>query len=286
MKQSNYYVPHSSIWPIFGAVSLFFVAAGLGLLIAFNSKLSIFLCMIGFVLLIIMFSGWFGIIINESAQGLYNSQVNNSFIQGMSWFIFSEIMFFAAFFGVLVYLRVFAIPWLGGEGNNEMTNVILWPDFTNHWPLSLMPDGTKTEIMKPWGLPLINTIILICSSITLYFSHYFLDKKKTTLSSFYLVLTILLGFSFIFLQFEEYMHAYIHMGLTLQSGVYGSVFFLLTGFHGLHVILGTIFLIVIWVRMINGAFLSENNFGYQAGVWYWHFVDIIWLCVFAFVYVF
>ncbi|EGM68012.1 cytochrome c oxidase polypeptide III [Shewanella sp. HN-41] len=178
-----------------------------------------------------------------------------------------------------------AVPWLGGASNNAMTHEVLWPQFEAVWPLLTTPDGTKTEAM-PWnGLPLINTVVLLTSSVTLHFAHVSLEKGKRSAITLWLGITILLGMSFLALQAEEYIHAYREMGLTLTSGVYGNTFFLLTGFHGMHVTLGTVFLLVLFFRVLKGHFSADKHFAFQAGSWYWHFVDVVWLCLFIFVYV-
>ena len=203
----------------------------------------------------------------------------------MSWFIFSEVMFFAAFFGALFYARMIAVPWLGGASNNAMTNEVLWPTFEAVWPLVTTPDGTTTQAMGWMGLPLYNTLILLTSSVTLHFAHVGLENNKRKALTVWLGLTIILGIAFLALQVEEYMHAYQEMGLTLDAGIYGNTFFLLTGFHGMHVTLGTVFLIVLFFRVLKGHFTPEKHFAFQAGAWYWHFVDVVWLCLFIFVYV-
>ena len=135
------------------------------------------------------------------------------------------------------------------------------------------------------GLPTINTIILLISSVTLHFAHVGLEQGKRKQLTTMLGATILLGCVFLFLQVEEYIHAYQELGLTLQSGVYGNTFFLLTGFHGMHVTLGTIILMVLFLRVIKGHFTPDNHFAFQAGSWYWHFVDVVWVMLFVFVYV-
>jgi len=140
-------------------------------------------------------------------------------------------------------------------------------------------------VISAWGLPLLNTVLLVTSSITLTLSHKALmhDKRKPAIN--WLALTVLLGAVFLFFQVEEYIEAYTHLNLTLDSGIYGSLFFLMTGFHGLHVLLGGIILSVILVRLIKGHFSSHDHFGYEAGAWYWHFVDVVWIILFIFVYV-
>jgi cytochrome c oxidase subunit 3 len=194
-------------------------------------------------------------------------------------------MFFAAFFGALFYARTISVPWLGGSSNNAMTNEVLWPAFEAVWPLLSTPGGTTTEAM-PWtGLPLYNTAILLISSVTLHYAHVGLEQNKRKQLLTLLGVTILLGALFMSLQVYEYIHAYRDLGLTLASGVYGNTFFLLTGFHGMHVTLGAIILAVMFFRIMKGHFTPEEHFAFQAGSWYWHFVDVVWVMLFIFVYV-
>ncbi len=287
-KHEPYYVPAQSAWPIIGAIGLFLIAFGAGSFVSeLNSEGGIggYILLAGIAVIIFMIFGWFRTVIAESMAGLYSPQMDRSFRQGMSWFIFSEVMFFAAFFGALFYARMIAIPWLGGASNNAMTHEVLWPTFEAVWPLVTTPDGPTTEAMGWTGLPLYNTLILLTSSVTLHFAHVGLEKNKRQALTAWLALTIVLGIGFLFLQAEEYIHAYQEMGLTLESGVYGNTFFLLTGFHGMHVTLGTVFLIVLFFRVLKGHFTPEHHFAFQAGSWYWHFVDVVWLCLFIFVYV-
>lgn len=288
-EYERYYVPAQSIWPIVGAVALFLIAVGAGNYVVEVTKeqsgFGLQVLLVGFVILLVMVVGWFRDQINESMSGLYSAQLGRSYRQGMMWFIFSEVMFFAAFFGALFYARVIAIPWLGGASNNAMTNEVLWPTFEALWPLVSTPDGTTTTAMGAWGLPAINTVILLISSVTLHFAHTGLEQEKRKQLTAMLGFTILLGCIFLGLQVYEYIHAYQDLGLTLQSGVYGNTFFMLTGFHGLHVTLGTIILIVLFFRVLKGHFTPKEHFAFQAGAWYWHFVDVVWVMLFIFVYV-
>jgi cytochrome c oxidase subunit 3 len=284
----NYYVPAQSHWPIVGAVGLLFIAIGAGMTVqqmASEATSGSWLLTIGIFIIIYMMFGWFNDVIKESDAGLYSAQMDRSFRQGMSWFIFSEVMFFAAFFGALFYVRMIAIPWLGGASNNAMTGQVLWPDFEAIWPLVTTPSGDTTQAMGWQGLPLYNTVILLISSITLHFAHVGLEQNKRKQLTAFLSITVVLGVIFLFLQAEEYVHAYREMGLTLSAGVYGNTFFLLTGFHGLHVTIGTLMLFVMLVRVLKGHFSPERHFAFQATSWYWHFVDVVWLGLFFFVYV-
>ncbi|EHH3078205.1 cytochrome c oxidase subunit 3 [Vibrio vulnificus] len=290
-KHPSYYVPAQSNWPILGAFALFMIAVGAGMTVQGTQiegpvgPIGNVILIIGFFTLLYMLAGWFSNVITESLTGKYSEQIARSFRQGMSWFIFSEVMFFGAFFGALFYARMVAVPWLGGADNNAMTHEILWPSFEALWPLTTTPSGQETQAM-PWqGIPLVNTIILLTSSITLHLAHTNLEKNQRMALIVWLEITIVLAGFFLFYQVEEYAHAYQEMGLTLQSGIYGNTFFLLTGFHGMHVFLGTTFLIVLLGRIAKDHFTPKDHFAFQAGSWYWHFVDVVWLCLFVFVYV-
>ncbi|OUS71815.1 cytochrome c oxidase subunit 3 [Pseudoalteromonas sp. A601] len=284
----KYYVPAQSPWPIVGAVALFLIAVGAALTVMqVNSEggSGQYVLYGGIAILLYMLFSWFKNVIDESHQGLYSAQMDRSFRQGMSWFIFSEVMFFMAFFGALFYARMISVPWLGGAGNNAMTNEVLWPTFEAMWPLVTTPSGGTTQAMGWQGLPLINTVILLISSVTLHFAHVAMENNKRGPLKAFLGLTILLGVAFLGLQVEEYIHAYNDLGLTLDAGVFGNTFFLLTGFHGMHVTLGTIILLVVFFRILKGHFSPDKHFAFQAAAWYWHFVDVVWLCLFVFVYV-
>lgn len=289
-EYESYYVPAQSKWPIIGAVALFLIAVGAGNYVSnLNNPENAgggWVLLAGIALIIYMIFGWFNNVITESMAGKYSRQMDNSFRQGMSWFIFSEVMFFAAFFGALLYARTFSVPWLDGAGNNAATAAILWPEFTATWPLIKTPDGTETTAMGWYGLPLINTILLLTSSITAHFAHVSLEQEKRGLLKFWLGLTVVLGIVFLFCQGLEYAHGYAdEMKLYLDSGIYGNTFYLLTGFHGMHVTLGTIMLLVMLIRVFKGHFTPKNHFAFQAASWYWHFVDVVWVILFVFVYI-
>ncbi len=286
----KYYVPEQSHWPIIGAIGLFLIAVGAGTYVMHLAKpetmgFSQYILWAGIATILYMVFGWFRNVITESMGGLYSAQMDRSFRQGMSWFIFSEVMFFAAFFGALFYARIFSVPWLGGDSNNAMTAELLWPSFEAVWPVLTTPSGETTQAMGWQGLPLYNTIILLASSVTLHFAHTAIEQDKRPQLKGFLAVTILLGVVFLFMQVEEYIHAYQDLGLTLDSGIYGNTFFLLTGCHGMDVTLGTIMLLVVLLRILKGHLMSEQHFAFQAAAWYWHFVDVVWLCLFVFVYV-
>lgn len=287
-EYQKYYVPDQSVWPIVGAVALFLIAVGAGNFVIESTRdkdgFGAYTLIAGLALLLIMLVGWFKNQIDESMAGLYSAQLGRSYRQGMAWFIFSEVMFFVAFFGALFYARTISVPWLGGASNNAMTNEVLWPTFEAVWPLLSTPGGDTSTQMGWFGLPLANTVILLISSVTLHYAHTSLEQEKRNHIKVWLGLTILLGVIFLGLQAYEYIHAY-NIGLTLDSGVYGNTFFLLTGFHGLHVTLGTIILIVLFLRVVWGHFTPKEHFAFQAGAWYWHFVDVVWVMLFLFVYI-
>jgi cytochrome c oxidase subunit 3 len=243
----------------------------------------------GFALLLFMFFGWFKTVIDENQAGTYNMQVDRSFRMGMMWFIFSEVMFFAAFFGALFYARVLSVPWLSGEGVKIFTNILLWPQFQSGWPTNGPAavggqEGGAFEVIPAFGLPAINTLILLTSGVTITIAHHALREGKRSVLTTFLAATFLLGFLFVYLQAQEYGEAYKELGLRLDTGIYGSTFFMLTGFHGFHVTIGAIMLLVIWLRVVKGHFTAERHFAFEAVAWYWHFVDVVWLGLFVFVY--
>jgi len=232
-----------------------------------------------------MLFGWFGQVIRESEGGIYNSDVDTSFRMGMGWFIFSEIMFFAVFFGTLYYARGISIPWLGGDSNNFFTNDLLWQGFNSAWPTNGPGNlGGTFESMPPWGVPALNTALLLTSGITLTIAHHAMQAGNRRTLNIFLAATFILGFIFMGFQVYEYIHAYHELNLTLESGIYGSTFYMLTGFHGLHVTLGATMLVVIWLRCLRGHFTTDHHFAFEAVAWYWHFVDVVWLFLFIFVY--
>jgi len=241
---------------------------------------------VGVGILVVMLFGWFGTVIRESVGGQYNAQVDGSFRLGMVWFIFSEVMFFAAFFGALFYTRTFDVPWLGGVGHGAVTNDILWPNFHAAWPSNGPGNlGGDFRTIPAFDVPLVNTLLLLSSGVTITVAHWALKKGQRAKLILFLAATIALGVSFLTLQAHEYIHAYTELNLTLGSGIYGSTFFMLTGFHGLHVTLGAIMLTVILLRSMKGHFDEHHHFGFEAVAWYWHFVDVVWLLLFVFVYV-
>jgi cytochrome c oxidase subunit 3 len=280
-----YFVPSQSKWPFVGSIAMFFTMLGVATWlneVAWGQWM-FFAGVIGLCATLFM---WFGDVIRESVRGHYNRQVDVSFRMGMVWFIFSEVMFFGAFFGALFYARTFALPWLGGAGDGVMTNSLLWEGYSPAWPTAGPGQvGGEFQTIPAWGLPLLNTLILLTSGVTLTIAHHALKAARRTQVLVWLGITVLLGAVFLFFQAEEYVHAYRDLNLTLGSGIYGSTFFMLTGFHGAHVFLGTLMLAIMWLRVAKGHFTKDNHFAFEAAAWYWHFVDVVWLGLFLFVYV-
>lgn len=282
--EGTYYVPHGSKWPIVGSLGMItmLVSAANWLNGAAIAQWTFWL---GLGIMIFMLFGWFGTVIRESEAGLYNAQVDGSFRLGMSWFIYSEIMFFAVFFGALFYARALSVPWLGGEGTGAITNEILWQGYMPVWPTNGPANvGGDFGTIPAFGIPFINTLILLTSGLTVTLAHHALRTENRKWLVLWLATTVSLGFIFVYLQAGEYIEAYNELGLTLGSGIYGATFFMLTGFHGMHVTLGAIMLTVIMFRCMKGHFNPAKHFGFEAVAWYWHFVDVVWLGLFIFVY--
>jgi cytochrome c oxidase subunit 3 len=273
-----YYVPQPSYWPIIGSCAL--LCMGFGAAFWFNAyAIGPWLVLAGFCILVTMLFGWFGTVIGESEHRLYNKKVDLSFRWGMSWFIFSEVMFFGAFFGALFYVRNMSVPDLG-----ELGQKLLWPDYMAGWPTNGPYQKDVFAPMEAIGVPLLNTIILVTSGGTITAAHYALKAGHRGALKLWLFLTIALGFTFLGFQAYEYTHAYSALNLKLSTGVYGSTFYMLTGFHGFHVTVGAIMLCVMLGRAFRGHFNAEHHFAFEAAAWYWHFVDVVWLLLFVLVY--
>ena len=280
----QYYIPEPSKWPIVAMLAIFSILMGSALAIN-GVGIGSFLIVVGFVLLGYMFFGWFGDVVEENMTGKYNSQVDDSFRQGMFWFISSEVFFFATFFGSLYYVRNISVDWLGGTGYLEATNEFITSQFVSQWPTAGPSNlGGDFALVDTWGVPAINTAILLSSGLTLTWAHWGLKKENRKQLVNGLMLTVALGIIFVIMQAVEYMHAYSTLNLTLESGIYGSTFYLLTGFHGFHVIVGALMLSAVLGRSMKGHFTEENHFAFEAAAWYWHFVDVVWLGLFILVY--
>jgi len=281
-QTDKYYLPQPSLWPIIGSVALLFMAVG-GAMYMRDVPYGGWILLAGLAILIYMMFGWFGEVIRDSEAGRFNKQVDSSYRWSMSWFIFSEVMFFAAFFGALFYTRVLSVPWLA----DAETGSLLWEGFAASWPTAgpgLTQDGFEFTPMGAWGIPAINTLLLLSSGVTVTWAHWGLKKNNRSQLILGLAMTVALGLVFMGLQAYEYYHAYVDLGLTLGAGVYGATFFMLTGFHGFHVLVGTTMLIIMLLRSIAGHFTADHHFAFEAVSWYWHFVDVVWVMLFILVY--
>ncbi|MCK5120916.1 MAG: cytochrome c oxidase subunit 3 [Methylomarinum sp.] len=281
-----YYIPNKATWPVIGTAGLMIMLAGFANHLNGNTVGSTMM-VIGLAIFIVMLAGWFTLQANESEAGTYNHGVGISYRMGMMWFIFSEIMFFAVFFGTLWYTRNLSMDWLAGIGDGPgRSTAMLWPGFEAVWPTNGPGNvGGDFEPMGAFGLPLLNTLLLLTSGVTCTWAHHGLLAKNRDQLIKGLAATVGLGFLFVGFQAVEYYEAYHDMGLTLGSGVYGSTFFMLTGFHGFHVCVGAIILSVVLFRSWKGHFTPENHFAFEGAAWYWHFVDVVWLGLFIFVYI-
>ncbi len=281
----HYYVPQPSRHPAFAAFGLFFVIFGAANWIngADWGKYSV---LFGMLWLFWVLFQWFRDAARESEGGVYGRKIDLSFRWSMSWFIFSEVMFFGAFFTALWWMRAHSVPALGG-----VDNALLWPDFKAAWPTSgpgitASPGGIiePFQTMGPFWLPTINTALLLTSGVTLTIAHHLLREGKRAQTILWMWITVILGATFVGVQGYEYFHAYTDLNLKLSSGAYGSTFFMLTGFHGFHVFVGMLMLTFITLRLMKGHFTPERHFAFEAVAWYWHFVDVVWLLLFVLVY--
>ncbi len=292
-----YLIADPSYWPLFGSIGIFCSVLGL-VNVLHDNTIGIYLCFVGVLLLAFTMAGWFGAVIKESVLGLHSKRMDLTYRWGMLWFIVSEVALFFIFFTALFYSRVFTIPILGGEpgvllqdllmSGSVYTHKLLWPSFQAAWPLLKNPNPSlfvaPKQVMDTWGIPAINTFILLSSAVTVTWAHWGLKKNRRWQLNLGLVVTVALGLFFISMQAHEYYLAYSEYGLTLGSGIYGTTFFMLTGLHAMHVTMGVIMLTTILMRCIRGHFLPEHHFAFEAVSWYWHFVDVVWLFLFLFVY--
>ncbi|HWP18708.1 MAG TPA: cytochrome c oxidase subunit 3 [Burkholderiaceae bacterium] len=280
-----YFVPGPSRHPIMAAVGLFFVILGAGQWINGHAW-GAYSLLFGLLWWGVVLYQWFRDSIRESEGGLYSDRIDVSYRWSMSWFIFSEVMFFGAFFGALFWARVYTLPMLG-----DLDHQILWPDFRAIWPsqqagATASPAGIVEpfQTMGPWPLPTINTALLLTSGVTLTIAHHALREGHRGKTIAFMWATVLLGLIFLFVQGYEYAHAYQDLNLKLSSGIFGSTFFMLTGFHGFHVFVGMLMLLFITLRLMKGHFTPERHFGFEGAAWYWHFVDVVWLGLYVLVY--
>lgn len=302
---SDYYIPHRAVWPVIGTAGLATMLTGFANFLNGSAAGSTFM-IVGLMIFITMLVGWFMLQAHESQNGMYNHHVGVSYRTGMFWFIFSEVMFFAVFFGTLYYTRNLSTHWLAGIGDGPgNATEMLHEGFKAVWPTNGPSQyglvhgervtGVEVHKMGAFFIPFLNTLILLSSGVTCTLAHKLIAPKKDADGNIdpnfdraqfikFLAATVALGFTFVAFQAYEYHEAYTEMGLTLGSGIYGSTFFMLTGFHGLHVCIGAIILTVVLFRSLKGHFSTTNHFAFEAAAWYWHFVDVVWLGLFIFVY--
>lgn len=286
-QHGSYYVPAHSAWPIIGAIGLFFIAFGS---LNFGSSWGSVAFAIGAVVLIFMLIGWFRSVISESRKGLYSHQMDMTFRWGMFWFLFCDLFFFATLLGALGYVRWASLPWMAGQGTGGslMTHYILWPNFQDVWPLIKTPapylfTGIK-QMPFASGIPALNTLILLISSIVSVIALWACKKQQRLMPVAGLLVALLLGILFLVLQSHYYTYVITQYGLTIGSGIYGSLFFFLTGFHALHVFIGLLILCVMLVRCAIGHFSTGNYFGIEAAVWFWSLITVAWLFIFVFLF--
>ena len=281
----HYFVPAPSRHPVMTAIGLFLVILGASQWVN-GHDWGMYSLIFGLMWWAVVIFQWFRDAVGESEGGLYGDRIDVSFRWSMSWFIFSEVMFFGAFFGALYWARLHAVPSLG-----NMEHMLLWPDFKAVWP-SVAPGMTASpantiepfSTMGPWPIPTINTALLLTSGLTLTIAHHALIAGNRGKTIGFMWITVLLGALFVTLQAYEYHHAYTELNLKLSSGIYGSTFFMLTGFHGFHVCVGALMLLFITLRLQKGHFTPDRHFGLEGAAWYWHFVDVVWLGLYIVVY--
>ena len=265
-KQNHpYHLVNPSPWPIIGAAAALVLAVG-ALMFMHELEGGVWVLVVGSIMTLAIMAVWWRDVINEGEHlGHHNSIVQLGLRYGMVLFIASEVMFFLAWFWAFFDASIYA-----GEAIQESRVA-----FTGgHWP----PDGV--EVFNPWHLPLLNTIILLTSGTTVTWAHHALKENKRNGLIWGLVLTVILGVLFTCIQAYEYAHA----GFGFTDGIYSSTFIMATGFHGAHVIIGSIFLMVCLARSIAGHFKPDHHFGFEAAAWYWHFVDVVWLFLFFAIY--
>ncbi|WP_374656535.1 cytochrome c oxidase subunit 3 [Phenylobacterium sp.] len=275
----DYHLLPPSPWPLVGSASATIMALGLVMWMKglFGVEKSPWLFAAGLAGVLYTMFGWWSDVIKESKAGDHTPVVSIGLRYGMIMFIASEVMFFVAWFWIFFEMALF-------HGHRTLSSIEEVRAAWATWP----PAGIET--VPAWNLPLVNTLTLLLSGTTVTWAHHALqqgDRKGTKIA---LTLTILLGIMFTAIQAYEYHHILEHkyfFGAETQanSGLYGSSFFMATGFHGFHVLIGTIFLAVCLIRLLRGGFTPQKHFGFEAAAWYWHFVDVVWLFLFAFIYV-
>ena len=290
-KQHDYHLVNPSPWPLTGSIGAFLMAVGgIILMRSLHGGAGLFgfhgpwVFEFGFALTLLTMALWWRDVIHEANEGDHTPVVRLHMRYGMIMFIASEVMFFVAWFWA--YFDVSLFPGPVYQLNPDTTSAVIGmvqraAETGGVWPPNPTADHTFTSTFDPWGLPLVNTLILLLSGTTVTMAHHALLKGNRRGLIGGLLATVLLGMLFTTFQAFEYSHA----AFTYSGFIYGSTFFMATGFHGAHVIIGTIFLMVCLVRAWRGAFTPEQHFGFEAAAWYWHFVDVVWLFLFVCIYV-
>jgi len=281
----DYHLVNPSPWPLIGTVSLFVLAIGA---VTFMKGLSTaetgiftkgtpWIMLIGFGMVIYTMAGWWREVVKESHGGDHTPVVQIGLRYGMILFIVSEIMFFVAWFWSFFEMTIFHEARAGLTFDQSLLEGLR--DWAS-WPPPQI-DGDQVKTFDPFHLPLMNTLILLLSGTTVTAAHHALQHDRRGQAKLMLFITIILGILFTCLQVIEYAEA----GFSFSGSLYGSAFYMATGFHGAHVVIGTIFLIVCLLRMMGGGLTAKKHLGFEFAAWYWHFVDVVWLFLFAFVYV-
>ncbi|MDR0212654.1 MAG: cytochrome c oxidase subunit 3 [Comamonas sp.] len=280
-----YYVPAESSHPVMAAIGLFFMILGAGTWIN-GHEWGMYSLFFGLIWWLSILFVWFRDAARESQAGLNSRRIDLSYRWSMSWFIFSEVMFFGAFFTALWWARVHSVPALG-----SLSNELLWPNFQAVWPsVAAGATASPADIVEPFKtvgpfwLPTINTALLLTSGVTLTIAHHALQVNNRARCISFMWMTVILGVTFLCVQGYEYHHLYTDYNLKLNSGVFGSTFYMLTGFHGFHVLVGMLMLFFITIRLMKGDFTDKSHFGFEGAAWYWHFVDVVWVFLYILVY--
>ena len=287
-KHHDYHLVDPSPWPLVGSIAAFVMAIGaiawmktpVGGLFGIEGPWVFAAGMLG--ILITMFVWWRDVVDEAENKKLHTPVVQMHLRYGMILFIASEVMFFVAWFWAYFDAALFPGDVRTVENVSEAVGMVTREELTGgHWPPAATGDGRFGSTFDPWTLPLVNTLILLTSGTTVTWAHYALQEGNRRSMVWGLALTIVLGLLFTALQAYEYQHA----DFQFAGHIYGSTFFMATGFHGFHVIVGTVFLIVVLFRVLAGHFTEKHHFGFEAAAWYWHFVDVVWLFLFVSIYV-
>ena len=268
-KHHDYHLVNPSPWPIVGAVGAFITAIGLILWMHFGGSYGA-VGLLGFALILYTMFMWWRDVIGEANSGDHTPVVGLHLRYGMIMFIASEVMFFVAWFWAFFDASLFA---------GEPIQAARVAATGGVWP----PAGV--DVLDPWHLPLINTLVLLTSGTTVTWAHHALLNNDRSGLKWGLAATVVLGIFFTSLQAYEYAHALFAFNRDHGGNIYGSTFFMATGFHGFHVLIGTLFLTVCLFRAMAGQFTPKQHFGFEAAAWYWHFVDVVWLFLFACIYI-